>query len=126
MSGEVERQQIKEYLALVNSKAEDRYKQKCDIPYKITEELMNKKINLHTNTIRDREIHKEIKKNVDKQLDYMISMDYVQEPVEKKIRRNKVEKNRNEHTKIRALLKTIELKNREEAKIKILLDGADK
>ena len=87
---------------------------------------MKKKINLHTNTIRDREIHKEIKSKVDKQLDYMISMDYVREPVEKKIRHNKVEKNRNEHTKIRALLKTIELKNREEAKIKMLLDGADK
>ena len=53
-------------------------------------------------------------------------MDYVKENNEKKIRNNKMGKNKNEKIKIRALLDSIQLKNREEEKIKILLDGAKK
>lgn len=39
------------------------------------------------------------------------------------IRYNKVNKNRNEKNKIRALLDSIIIKNREEAKLKVLLGG---
>lgn len=50
-------------------------------------------------------------------------MDYVRDEPEKMIRNKKVNKNRNEKNKIRALLDSIVLKNKEEAKIKALLDG---
>jgi len=49
-------------------------------------------------------------------------MDYKKEETNKKIRNNKINKNRNEQIKIRTLLNSIQLKNREEEKIRWLLE----
>ena len=83
---------------------------------------MGQKTQLTHNTIKDKMLHRDINAQVQRDFDYLVGMDYQKMDTNKRVRNGKVNKNRNEHIKIRTLLKSIELKNREEEKIRWILE----
>ena len=83
---------------------------------------MGQKTQLTHNTIKDKMLHRDINGQVQRDFDYLVGMDYQKMDTNKRVRNGKVNKNRNEHIKIRTLLKSIELKNREEEKIRWILE----
>jgi hypothetical protein len=83
---------------------------------------MTQKTHLTHNTIKDKLLHKGINDQVNKGLEYLVGMDYTKQDNNKRVRNNKINKNRSEQIKIRTLLNSIQLKNREAEKIRWLLE----
>lgn len=72
------------------------------------------------NTIKDKKIHRKIEASVQENIAFLANLNNRRKglPAERIISNNKVNKNRKERTQIRHLLQSIQLKNREEEKIR--------